>query len=105
MVSDGVAPPEPEGSEFTARPATNYGITPHIGSRSRSRTRSVGVKFQSVYHYTNRLYVIRVKTNDLSVFNYNLIQKKLDAKNNGAKTLARAAIAAVIINIEINLNK
>ena len=27
--SDGVAPPEPEGSEFTARPATNYGITPH----------------------------------------------------------------------------
>lgn len=73
--SDGVAPPEPEGSEFTARPATNYGITPHIGSRSRSRTRSVGVKFQSVYHYTNRLYVIRVKTNDLSVFDYNLIQK------------------------------
>ena len=73
--SDGVAPPEPEGSEFTARPATNYGITPHVGSRSRSRTRSVGVKFQSVYHYTNRLYVIRVKTNNLSVFDYNLIQK------------------------------
>lgn len=28
--SDGVAPPEPEGSAFTARPATIYGITPHI---------------------------------------------------------------------------
>lgn len=66
--SDGVAPPEPKDSEFTARPATNYSITPHVGSRSRSRTRSVGVKFQSVYHYTNRLYKLKVKINELSTF-------------------------------------
>lgn len=49
--SDGVAPPEPEDSEFTARPATNYGITPHIGWGGWIRTTTLGVKVPYACHY------------------------------------------------------
>lgn len=40
MSGDGVAPPEPEGSAFTARPATTYGITAQILRRRKPASKA-----------------------------------------------------------------